>query len=749
MLLLSGIKPPSLIAHLISRGGVILGKLVCQLTPDILGKVPLITCARQIFRIHMDKKQVVLDDWHIMYADCILNKTLNIVTGAQLSDFEAFLNAYIFFDEIYVSEKHTHSSFLEKLDLDKTIFKFCNDININPKDFSSLSIDVFLDVKNFRYLNSSAIWAEQGIPFNLSQKDRKKIIKESGHIIEDYYYFILHHYKTLMINSMTKNAFSLLSSSRACIQPVILQELPLIADNLLSKSKFKKYRNYLKEGIYCDVEAAETEFKFQFKSPSVLTEFINYTRDSDDYFSILIFLRKKYGDFRDYLGKIAIQLIEHPDCFKKYYPFELEKNNLSLFIKDLYGDISTTDCMFKKAMVCSVKINKNLANNFSKDNIIRNTMDKSYHYKYYSSIDYISIKNAPKFIKELIPLDIKRAFNSYKKTLSFEKLYTSGVSTNIITLMTRGVQVRPGDKNNEGVLLYCNDNPPHIYMICTRPKIMFDPKIMEYNDSFLVNFIVKNSFRYPIVFSKSDIKHIVRIEPPFTEMTYISNNGQKVCCVASILFQQYIKNLIPIDVPIFMVDENKDLNKYDWPSDLFNFTDLKVQYIGRSLGKKGKRTALDRLVGHEPLQKVQSYVNEKEPTLEIWLILLPFDKQSSITEFSPTSNIDANVNKFLMRSKAPESLDLEAKVNFTELALINYFSPQFNENKYENFPSTKHNSYNSCYSNNFENVTFELQTHESFGCRLYSDQIRPKFLHFKTYDFLKVPSLPEMKPVAS
>lgn len=691
----------------------------------------------------METKQIVLNDWHIMYADHILSKSLNIITGAQLSDFEAFLNAYIFFDDIYVSEKHKNSSFLEKLDLDETIFKFCNDLHINPKDFSSLGIDVFLDAKNSQHLKTSAIWAEQGMPFNLSQKDRQKILKENGNIKQVYYYLILHHYKTLMINSITNNAFSLLSSSLTCVHPLILQELPFITDNLLSKSKFKEYRNYLKKDICCDVEVAESELKFQFKSPSVLTEFINHTRDSDDFFSILIFLRKKYKPFRDYLGKIVIKLIENHDCFNEYYPTELERNNLSLFIKETYGDIRTTECAFKKSLVCSINVNKNLANNFSIDNIIKNIMNKSFHYKYYSTVDYVTINKAPIFMKELIPLDIKRAFSSCKKSPGFEKIYISDVSTNIITLITKAVQVRPGDKNKEEVLLYCDENPPHIYMICTRPKIIFDPNVIEFNDRFLVNIIFKNNSKYPVFFPKSDIKHIVTIEPPFTEMTYISKNGLKNLCVASVLLQQCIKNLIPTEVPIFMVDENKDLSKYDWPySALFNYTDLKVQYIGKSLGKKGKRTALDRLVGHEPLQKVQSYVNEKEPSLEIWLILLPFDTQTSISQFSPNSNIDVNFNKFLRRSMAPETLDLETKVNFTELALINYFAPQVNENKYENFPNTKHGSYNSCYSKNFESVTFELQTHESLGCRLYSDQIKPKFLHFKTHDFLNYSASP-------
>lgn len=102
-----------------------------------------------------------------------------------------------------------------------------------------------------------------------------------------------------------------------------------------------------------------------------------------------------------------------------------------------------------------------------------------------------------------------------------------------------------------------------------------------------------------------------------------------------------------------------------------------------------------------------------------------------------TSNIEANFNKLLTRTIAPETLDLETKVNFTELALINYFAPQGNENKYENFPNTTHSSYDSCYSNNFESITFYLHTHE-LGCRIYSDQIKPKFLHSKTYDFLKI-----------
>ncbi len=38
----------------------------------------------------MDKKRIVLNDWHVKYADIILNKLLNAITGTQLQILKRF-----------------------------------------------------------------------------------------------------------------------------------------------------------------------------------------------------------------------------------------------------------------------------------------------------------------------------------------------------------------------------------------------------------------------------------------------------------------------------------------------------------------------------------------------------------------------------------------------------------------------------------------------------------------------------------
>ncbi|QZN77673.1 hypothetical protein [Paenibacillus sp. DR312] len=162
--------------------------------------------------------------------------------------------------------------------------------------------------------------------------------------------------------------------------------------------------------------------------------------------------------------------------------------------------------------------------------------------------------------------------------------------------------------------------------------------------------------------------------------------------------------------------------------------DTEVIYIGRSFGKEGSRTALDRLPSHSTLQKIYS---ENRPDKSIWLLLFSFNRNSMVF-LPPGINTDENNgfekwSKFMEHSFAPYSKVAKSQeVKFTEAALIRYFQPHYNTEFKYNFPSRDHTVYSDCYSAELDYIGVEIEA--NYGMRLGTDSAALNFNHNIFFD---------------
>lgn len=72
------------------------------------------------------------------------------------------------------------------------------------------------------------------------------------------------------------------------------------------------------------------------------------------------------------------------------------------------------------------------------------------------------------------------------------------------------------------------------------------------------------------------------------------------------------------------------------------------------------------------------------------------------------------------------------RINFTEAALIRYFSPEYNKIYKDTFPSPAHTTYSECYDLDLNSVSVELQTDRLYT-RVWSKVIKPDYVHFCTF----------------
>jgi hypothetical protein len=309
------------------------------------------------------------------------------------------------------------------------------------------------------------------------------------------------------------------------------------------------------------------------------------------------------------------------------------------------------------------------------------------------------------------------------------------VRTKLFSLMTGALQVLPADLKGQQAEDYCLKEKPYIYLICSRPKIRLLDINPGGNREMLIKFSRDDSV-FPLVLGDPDIENIEFASdlPNAVKITF--NTGFHSISPISVLFQKCLRSIIPED--ILYRDGSLPMSLDNWDDRLFSYADLKIEYIGQGFAVGGAENAFHRHArGHEVHSQISGYNQKYEIDDELWIVFLPFDAQGAVTSMSPhgTSPILSAAKKLISRTKVPSKLDMRTRVDFTEAALIHYFKPQYNTKFKHNFPSKAHITYQGCYSDQFEHVAFELQTQNSLGCRVYTDLIKPKFLHLHTYDF--------------
>lgn len=267
-------------------------------------------------------------------------------------------------------------------------------------------------------------------------------------------------------------------------------------------------------------------------------------------------------------------------------------------------------------------------------------------------------------------------------------------------------------------------NPCHVYMICSRPRIIFDLESFTFNKGLMKGRLqIQRPGGVTDVWFETPTEHTdtSRLQSPYphTQLHFLDENGaMKMGVKAQCFFQ-------------IMALERQLLN----PKDATGLH-LKVLYVGQAYGTDGSRQATDRLMHHETLQKVYAEIISREPHKEVWLALLSFQSPLLLMNIEGREGVtfeaDANDDKTHVHDITHSELSWHQQINFAEASLIRYFQPKYNKEFKDTFPSPAHKTYAKCYDLDLNAVSIELQTGETLH-HFYSDEVAPNWVHLKTY----------------
>lgn len=176
----------------------------------------------------------------------------------------------------------------------------------------------------------------------------------------------------------------------------------------------------------------------------------------------------------------------------------------------------------------------------------------------------------------------------------------------------------------------------------------------------------------------------------------------------------------PVDIQLRLNEESKAMN-------------FEVKYVGQAYGTKGSRSAIDRLLKHETLQRIA--LKKAPKGYRIYLLLLSIETSSKlVTVFNPLANnstagearIRQGVDKLFNTSEAE-------RISLFEAALIRYFYPEFNKEFKDSFPSTNLAILRDCYAKDFSAVIAEISI-DRLPFTLWSNAAHQKRDHIVKYD---------------
>lgn len=234
---------------------------------------------------------------------------------------------------------------------------------------------------------------------------------------------------------------------------------------------------------------------------------------------------------------------------------------------------------------------------------------------------------------------------------------------------------------------------------------------------------------------------------PNIEFVEAIQNGKKLSMVYLITSDQYI---LEYDIPdgfslatlnggFYLQGDSGDtisfnqeliLQDLNYKTQAINF---EVKYIGQSYGKDGSRNAIDRLLKHETLQKISLQGIPDGYHLSLLLIQIQPNNQL-FTLINPFAQNDDDA-KSRIRSGVDKLFDTteQERISLYEASLIRYFSPQYNKEFKNSFPSTNLKILQDCYEKDFSGIVSEICL-DDLPYKLFSDSVDPATQHIITYD---------------
>lgn len=259
--------------------------------------------------------------------------------------------------------------------------------------------------------------------------------------------------------------------------------------------------------------------------------------------------------------------------------------------------------------------------------------------------------------------------------------------------------------------------PFHIYMICRRPRITFDPASITYGDKTMSARFVVHERTGPVYvpfttgMTVEPEKRPIKCEYPYNEVRILDEKGELVLGF-------HAGHMMSMTGP----------GLHD-PGQMKHL-DLEVLYVGQAYGKEGERTAPDRLKNHETLLAIYAELAASAPEDEIWLALLSFEPPITIMSFDGrqqhTAEVTGNADLAHMFNMLENPVTERQRVCFAEAALIRHFQPKYNDKFKYNFPNPAHETYSECYDLDLNAVAVEIHF-EELRHRLYSPAKPPRY----------------------
>ena len=234
---------------------------------------------------------------------------------------------------------------------------------------------------------------------------------------------------------------------------------------------------------------------------------------------------------------------------------------------------------------------------------------------------------------------------------------------------------------------------------------------------------------------------------PNIEFVGARQNGEKLSLVFSIANNQYVLeygisdgfSLVELNGSFYLQDGSGDtirfnkeliLQKLGFQTQAINF---EVKYIGQSYGNDGSRNAIDRLLKHETLQRISLQGIPDGYYLSLLLIQIQPNNQL-ITLFNPFAQNDGDSKSRILSGvdKLFNTTEQEC-ISLYEASLIRYFSPQYNKEFKNSFPSTNLKILQDCYEKDFSGIVAEICL-DDLPYKLFSDSVEPAWQHIITYD---------------
>ncbi len=194
----------------------------------------------------------------------------------------------------------------------------------------------------------------------------------------------------------------------------------------------------------------------------------------------------------------------------------------------------------------------------------------------------------------------------------------------------------------------------------------------------------------------------------------------------------------------FFYLDNEQGEKF-WPDDIYtqtrlchesNLINFEVKYIGQAYGKGGSRNAIDRLLKHETLQKIS--LKGVPSGYNLTLLLLEVQPNNQMyTVFNPwAENNDEDSTRIRSGIDKLYNTTEQERIALYEAALIRYFSPSFNKEFKNSFPSTNLKILQDCYEKDFAAVVAEINFDE-LPFKLFSESVEVKNYHIAKHSLHK------------